>query len=162
MRIVFAALAASALAAPVAAQTPAPHPDFAGVWVMDTTRFHNTDTVLVALTLTVTRRADTLVVQTDGADRRNGATSTFSSRAVYSLAGSPTQNAMTGTAVTLTSRLSWDGPTLVLTSSAESRGRSYQTVERWTPGDEGKTMSRQATFQMGGMDRSQTLVFSRK
>ncbi|HEY2824481.1 MAG TPA: hypothetical protein VGI83_02950 [Gemmatimonadales bacterium] len=162
MRAALVALAMSTMALRAAAQAPVSHPDLTGVWVMDTTKFHKTDSVLVALTLTVARRGDTLTVSTEGSDLRGGVTSSFVSKAVYRLDGAPTQNTMTGTTTTLTSQVSWDGPTLVLTSSGERNGKSYRTTERWTLDAASRTMSRQATFLMGGMDRSQVLVFSRR
>ena len=60
------------------AQTPTRRPDFSGQWILDSLRSQRSDPVLVALRLSVSTRADTVIVVSDGTDLRNGTTSPFS------------------------------------------------------------------------------------
>lgn len=162
-RPLLAAIGVIALAAPrVTAQSQRDHPDVTGVWVMDTTKFQKTDTVLIALTLTVSREGDTLRVASDVTDKRGQALVNSTSTARYALDGSPRPNAIAGGSAVVTSLLSWDGAILVLSSAGEISGRSIMTTERWTIDATGKTMSRYHVTAINGREVSQTLMFTRQ
>jgi len=153
-------LAVVAIALPcVGAQSPTVRPDYTGVWVMDTTKFEKNDAVLLALTLTVSKHGDTLVVLTEGTDAGRGQ---FAVTASYALDGTPRQTTAPGSNTVSINKLSWEGATLVLSSSRDVNGRSLKITERWTLDATGKTLSKQQVSAIEGRARSQTLVFTRQ
>ena len=141
------------------AQAPAPRPDFTGVWVMDTTKFEKHDAELVALKLTVSIHGDTLAIVTDVTDAHRPPST---SSAKYGLDGKPSQNPMGGGGNVLTALVSWDGATLILSSSGDLNGRSLKTTERWSLDATAKTMTRQYHAVIGDREQSQTLLFTRQ
>jgi hypothetical protein len=156
-------IAAISLAAPCArAQSPVSHPDFTGVWVMDTTKFQNNDPILLALKLTVSMRGDTLRIETAATDLRGDSTVSLTGRADYGLDGKPFQGTMGAGNAVMTRTLSWDGTTLVLSTSGNINGRSLESTERLRLDAAGKTMTRDYVGTVNGRTQSQTLVFTRQ
>ena len=163
VRQLLRAIAAISLAAPCArAQASASHPDFTGIWVMDTTKFQKNDPILLALKLTVSMHGDTLRFETVATDVRGDSTVNVTSRADYGLDGKSFQGSMGAGNAVMTRRLSWDGTTLVLSTSGNINGRSLESTERLRLDSAGKTMTRDYVGTVNGRTQSQTLVFTRQ
>ena len=143
----------------VVAQAPASHPDFTGTWMMDTTKLPKSDAALLALTLTIARRGDTLLVMTEGTDATRGA---FRTNSTYGFDGKPRPNTLAGGGAVVGGVLSWEGETLVISSSGDVGGQSLTIVERWSLDPSGRTLTRRQAAVGGGHERSQTLAFTRQ
>jgi hypothetical protein len=130
-------------------------PDFAGTWVLDTVHSIR-DGSLPALTLTVARSGDTLSVLSEGVN----AAGSFSTRARYSFDGKPLTNALGGG--TLSTTVSWDGATMIVTSSGDASGRQIVIEDRWSLDANGRTLTRHSSLSVNGQRRSETLVFTKR
>jgi hypothetical protein len=151
--IVVAALAGVCFAMRAGAQ----HPDFTGVWKMDTTKFAKRDAELSALTLTVSKKADTLLVVTDVVDTGRPP---MQMRARY-LPLLVTKDEKSATPLH-SSVSSWAGDTLVLRSVEERPQRTLKIEERWMLDESGLTLSRLQTVYDGTRRSQQTLIFTRQ
>ena len=130
------------------------HPEVAGTWKMDTTKFTKRDAELAALTLNVAHRSDTLVIVTDVLDVGS---SPFRMTARYL-----PEERVGGAAAQQASRLSWHGDTLVLNTVETRPDRTLRIEERWVIDAAGKTLSRLQTVVDGARVSRQTLVFTRQ
>jgi hypothetical protein len=141
--IAVAGIALGTLGSAVHAQTADTHPDFAGQWKMDTTKFVKSDKELVALTLDVTRAADTLIVATRGTD-----------------VGQPPFTFVTRYDP---SSMTWQGDTLVLHTTRKLPQRTLDIEERWSVDGTGRMLSRTQNVRDITIDRlsRQTLLFVR-
>jgi len=152
---------ASALLLPttVAAQTGDHHPDVAGTWRMDTTKFQKHDAALASLTLTVRRLGDTLLIVTNGVDIGQPP---FQMTARYLPEGSIPDGSAADSSKR-PSTLSWVGDTLVLRSIESRPGRTLKIEERWAVDRSGHTLTRSqhVVDETIGRVSRQTLVFSR-
>jgi hypothetical protein len=142
-----------------AAQAPASHPDFTGTWMMDTTKLPKSDASLLALTLDIARRGDTLFVKTEGRDATRGP---FTTSSTYGFDGKPWQNAIPGGGAIVAGVLSWERETLVISSSGYAGERLLKIIERWSLDPSAKTLTRRQAAVVGGNERSQTLAFTRQ
>ena len=138
-----------------AAEASQPRPDFSGTWVLDTARSIR-DGSLPGLTLTVIRSGDTLSVQSDGVNARGS----FSTRMRYGFDGKALANTISG--ATLASTLSWDGATMIMTSSGDANGNKIVIDDRWSLDAGGQTLTRHSSFSVNGQGRSETLVFTKR
>jgi hypothetical protein len=154
---VAAGLAISAIAqlGAQAAGSSQRRPDFSGTWVLDTARSIR-DGSLPGLTLTVVRSGDTLSVRSEGVN----AGGSFSTRMRYGFDGKPLANTLSG--VTLASTLSWDGATMIVTSSGDANGNKIVIDDRWSLDADGQTLTRHSSFSVNGQRRSETLVFTKR
>lgn len=129
---------------------------------MDTTKFQKNDPVLLALKLTVSMHGDTLRIETAATDVRGDSTVSVTGRADYDLDGRPLQGMMGGGHAVMSRTLSWDGATLVLSTSGNINGRPLESTERLRLDAAGKTMTRDYVGTVNGRTQSQTLVFTRQ
>lgn len=134
------------------------HPDVAGRWRMDTTKFEKRDAALAALTLSVAHHGDTLVIVTDVADVGRPP---FTMTARY-LPEQPLGAAPSGAMAQQVSRLSWRGDTLVLNTVEARPERTLKIEEHWVIDASGRTLSRLQTVADGARVSRQTLVFTRQ
>ena len=151
-------VAASSVPTVALAQSSARRPDVVGVWRMDTTKFHKHDAALSSLTLTVSRRGDTLLIVTDALDT-SGPPMQMRARYLpeqYLGAIEPADAALRA------SPLSWAGDTLVLHHVEQRPDRTLKIDERWTLDASGHTLSRLQTVADGPHLSRQTLVFTRE
>ena len=157
-RLCVAACAAIlAASVPLGAQSTASHPDFAGTWKMDTTKFDKHDAALAGLTLTVSSHGDTLLVVTDVVDTGRAP---VQMRATYlSRQASDGQRADT---LVRASIQGWAGDTLVLRRVEKRPERTLNIEERWTLDPSARTLSRAQTVVDGIRWSRQTLVFTRQ
>jgi hypothetical protein len=139
-RLVSTVFAFTTLSAPMAAQAPAPaatHPDFAGTWTLDPKNSQGMG-VPQAMTLRVTRDAKFITfarVATMPAGQQR-------STLIVNLDGSPTKNTIgtQGITVDLSLTAAWDGPALVVTTTANVGGQPLNQTDRWTVSPDGKTL----------------------
>lgn len=126
--LIMAALAVPAFAG---AQAPASRPDFSGAWVLD--REKSPGPMLPeAMSYTIQQRADTVRIKRYSKTMQGEITSEL----VYGLDGKPWKNTTTqgGMAVAVSSILTWEGSTLVITSALLANGQEIHQVEKWTLG----------------------------
>jgi hypothetical protein len=143
----------------VSAQRAGQHPDVAGTWRMDTTKFEKHDAALASLTLTVRHLGDTLLIVTDGVDVGRPP---FQMTARYL----PERLIRAGSATDTSkhpSVLTWAGDTLVLRTIESRPGRTLNIEERWAIDPSGQTLTRSqhVVDETIGRVSQQTLVFTR-
>ena len=150
-------VAASSSSAFAGAQSTVSHPDFTGIWKMDTTKFAKHDAELAGLTLTVSNHGDTLLIVTDVVDAGRPP---VQMRSIY-----PPRQAPGGRAADTPAPASirgWVGDTLVLRRVEQRPDRTLNIEERWTLDQSGRTLSRSQTAVDGIRWSRQTLVFTRQ
>src|SRR5438093_1268926 len=138
LRIAFIASALASAGCPLVAQGAA-HPNLSGVWVMDTTKTEMGPMMPTAMTYTIVQKGDTLKVNRSTKSSQGD----MSTDLVYTLDGKPAKNSVTqmGTAADLVSTLTWEGSSLVITSTISIQGQEIHQVEKLTPDAAGKTMT---------------------
>ena len=146
------------LACPLYAQGRDAHPDVTGVWRMDTTKFVKRDAELTALTLSVRRLGDTLVIVTDGVDVGRPP---FQMTARYIPEVSARKSVPDGSK--RPSVLAWAGDTLVLRTVEARPERTLNVEERWAIDASGRVLTRlqRVVDETIGRVSQQTLVFTR-
>jgi hypothetical protein len=155
---VLACMALACLAGAAQAKGRPRRPNFSGVWVMDTTKFDNTDARLHGLVFRVVQKSDTMRVTTETSD--DGHESTFS--ATYDLSGLPRQNAMPDGSGTSTATLAWEDATAVLGTRFDVQGRDYTLTQRWTLDAKRRTLTEERTARVGDRQVSQHFVFTKR
>ena len=148
------------LAGQLHAQSAGGHPDVTGVWRMDTTKFVKHDAELSALTLSVRRLGDTLLIVTDGVDVGRPP---FQMTARYL----PEASARVKSAADSSKRPSvfaWAGDTLVLRTVEARPGRTLDVEERWAIDASRHVLTRlqHVVDETIGRVSQQTLVFTRQ
>jgi hypothetical protein len=160
-RFMAVAVLAAALAVPVSAQSA--HPSFAGTWVLDPAKTINNTAGPApdGATRTVVQHGDTLLVDTD-AESAMGPQHTH---LVWGLDGKAWKNtiAVAGTTADVSTVLSWDGSTLVTTSSLSVMGIDVMQVDRWAMAADGKSIVATRTITQNGEDAgNMTMTFNKK
>lgn len=145
-------------AAPASAQRSSGHPDFQGVWRMDTTKFQKHDALLAALQLSVSQRGDTLNIITDVADTGRAP---IQMRSWYVPTASVASPAPVDSRVTNGS-FDWRGDTLFLRRTEHRPDRTLEIEERWALDRSGQTLSRYQRVRDGARLSQQILVFTRQ
>jgi hypothetical protein len=148
------------LAFPLHAQRSGGHPDITGVWRMDTTKFVKHDAALTALTLSVTRLGDTLLVVTDGVDAGRPPFQ-MSARYVPEVLAHARAGADSSKRPSV---LAWAGDTLVLRTVETRPNRTLSVEERWALDASGHVLTRfqHVVDESIGRVSQQTLVFTRQ
>jgi hypothetical protein len=146
------------LASPLPAQRAGGHPDITGVWRMDTTKFVKHDAALAALSLTVTRLGDTLLIVTDGVDVGRPPFQ-MSARYVPEALAREVADSLKRPSV-----LAWAGDTLVLRAVERRPDRTLRIEERWAIDASGHVLTRvqHVVDETIGRVSQQTLVFTRQ
>lgn len=143
------------------AQAAPGHPDFKGVWRMDTTKFEKHDALLAALRLTVSQLGDTVRIVTDVVDTGHAP---VQMRASYVPAASlaSSESPVSGDSRGGVGSLDWQGDTLVLRRTERRPDRTLEIEERWALDASGQTLSRYQSVRDGARRSRQTLVFTRQ
>ena len=160
MRFLVVAPALAVLATSSArAQAPAVHPDFTGVWVMDTAKSPG-PMIPLAMTYAIEQRGDTVRIKRDTKSKRGE----FSASLVYGTDGKPWKNSVTegGTQVDVSSILTWEGSTLVITSTLNAGGQVMHQVEKWSLDASGKDLLTDRSVEAMGQQFSTKLVFTKR
>lgn len=147
---------ATVAAGPVAAQS---HPDFSGKWVLDPSKSQG-PMVPQSSELTITQTDKTLTLVRNSAGPSGPMTTTL----VYQLDGSPSKNAVgaNGITVDFSSTTAWEGPALVINTTAPQLQGGFKQTERWSLDDGRNTLTLKGDVAMAGQSASMTLVFMKK
>ena len=141
------------------AQAPAAHPDFSGVWVMDTAKTPG-PMMPLAMTYAIEQRGDTIKIRRDTKSMQGE----FSASMVYGTDGKPWKNSVTqrGMPVDVSSVLTWEGSTLVITSTISAEGQDIHQVEKWTLDSTGKMMTADRTVEAMGQQFATKMVLNKR
>jgi hypothetical protein len=154
---VVASRAQTTKAAPTpAAGTPAAHPDFSGTWVLDTARSDKGQMAPTQMTLEITQTATGLTLDRDQTNQMGQSTATLK----YALDGTTSTNQLNfgGNTLDISTVVTWEGESQVLTSSMKLGDNDAQSVEKWTLGDGGKSLTLDRKFDVGGQSFASKVV----
>jgi hypothetical protein len=156
--VLFAALA-SAAAAPLHAQ--ATHPDFSGTWNLDVTKLDGplAQAGISAGSMTITQ-SDTMLKEDQSMTSPMGAQSLTVS---YNTNGTESKNSMSQGPMTMemTSKSSWDGSTLVITTTSEIQGNPYTRTDRYNLDPSGKVLTIDSSVSVMGQNLSFKETFNK-
>jgi hypothetical protein len=142
--------AQAATAAPAAAR-----PDFSGTYVLDSAQSEG-QMVPPKMTLKIAQAPAGLTV-----DRTiTGPNGEVTSQVKYALDGSSSKNTinMGGNPVDISTVVTWEGQSPVLTSSMQAGGNDAQIVEKWSLADGGKKLTLDRKISAGGQEFTNKLV----
>jgi len=147
---------ATVAAGPVAAQA---HPDFSGKWVLDRGKSEG-PTVPPSSELNVTQSDKSLTV----ARNSPGPTGPMTSTLVFQLDGAPSKNSISGNGMTVdfTSTAAWDGPALVINTTAPQMQGGFKQTERWSLDSARSLLTVKGDIAVAGQTASVKLVFVKK
>jgi hypothetical protein len=159
LRLSLTAVLATFAVVSAGAQTPAPHPDFSGTWVMDSAKSPGPMMPLAA-TYVIEQRGDTVRIKRDTRTMQGA----FSASLVYGIDGKAWKNSITqaGMPVDVSSVLTWEGSTLVITSTINANGQDIHQVETWSLDATGTTMTADRTVDAMGQRFATKLVFNKR
>jgi hypothetical protein len=156
MRKVSSALLLTLLAvAPAVARAQAAHPDYSGTYVLDPAQSEG-QMIPQKMTLKITQTAAGLTV-----DRtQTGQMGESTSQMKYTLDGSASKNTlnMGGNSVDVSTVITWEGATPVLTSAMKFGENDASSVEKWTLADGGKKLNIERKISAGGQEFGNKLV----
>lgn len=156
MRKVSSALLLALLAvAPAVALAQAAHPDYSGTWVLDPAQSQG-QMVPQKMTLKITQApADLSVDRT-----QTGQMGEITSQMKYALDGSTSKNTLTmgGNPVDVSTVVTWEGDSPVLTSAMKFGDNDAHSVEKWALADGGKKLTITRKIDAGGQEFGNTLV----
>jgi hypothetical protein len=159
LRTAFFASALAAAGCPLMAQGAA-HPNLSGVWVMDTTKTEMGPMMPTAMTYTITQDGNAFKINRNSKSSQGD----VSTDLVYTLDGKPAKNSVTqmGQTVDVSSVLSWEGSSLVITSTISIQGQEVHQVEKLTADAAGKTMTSDRSIEAGGQSFATKAVFTKR
>ena len=156
-RSVALAFAFAAIAAPLAAQSS--HPDFSGKWTLDP-KSVDSPMAPTSATMTVAQDAKVLKIDQSVSTQMGDQKATLA----FNLDGSPSKNnvAAQGMSIDLASTAAWEGPALVVKTTADIQGQTMVSTERWTLDADGKTLRMQRDASVAGQSMSMKMVFNKQ
>lgn len=142
--------------APSVAQTA--HPDFSGKWTLDPVQ-SGAGADGVSAVVTITQGEKTLKVEQNITSPMGNQSSTLN----YTLDGTPSKNTVSaqGMTVGLSSTTAWEGPVLVVTTSAEVQGNTVKTIDHWSLDATGKVLTLSSDISFGPQSMSRKQVFNK-
>jgi hypothetical protein len=156
MRRVSSALLLTLLAvAPAVAGAQAAHPDYSGTYVLDPAQSQG-QMVPQKMTLKIAQAPAGLTI-----DRtQTGQMGEVTSQMKYAIDGSTSKNTLTigGNPVDVSTVVTWEGDSPVLTSAMKFGDNDAQSVEKWALADSGKKLTITRKFNVGGQEFGNTLV----
>ena len=156
MRKVSSALLLTLLAvAPAVARAQAAHPDYSGTYVLDPAQSEG-QMIPQKMTLKITQTAAGLTVDRSQTSQMGESTSQMK----YTLDGQPSKNTLTmgGNAVDVSTVVTWEGATPVLTSAMKFGENDASSVEKWSLADGGKKLNIERKISAGGQEFGNKLV----
>jgi hypothetical protein len=157
MRKVSSALLLTALVvAPVVARAQtATHPDYSGTYVLDPAQSEG-QMVPQKMTLKITQTPAGLTLDRTQTSQMGETTSQMK----YTLDGSASKNTldMRGTPVDVSTVVTWEGASPVLTSSMKVGDNDAQSVEKWSLSPDGKKLSLDRKINAAGQEFTNKLV----
>ena len=149
---------APAVAGAQAAQATA-RPDYSGTYVLDSAQSEG-QMVPPKMTLKIAQAPAGLAV-----DRTiTGPNGENTSQVKYALDGSASKNTinMGGNPVDVSTVVTWEGASPVLTSSMQAGGNEAQIVEKWSLADGGKKLTLDRKISAGGQEFTNKLVLMKQ
>lgn len=145
------------LVAPVAAR--AQHPNFSGRWTYDAAQSGSGAGAPSAATMVITQSGNTL----KNDQTVTSANGTETASVTFNLDGSPSKNTMNaqGMALDLSSIATWEGSTLVVTTTADIQGNQLKTVDHWSLDASGKVLTMTTDVSVAGQSMSRKAVFNK-
>jgi len=134
------ALTIASLASPLAAQS---HPNFAGTWALNP-KASEGPMMPSSMIMVITQDAKAFKVDNTTTMAMGEQKMEQKSAMAYNLDGSTAKNTLSnmGQSLELTSKVSWDGPALLINTEGElAPGRALLQKDRWTLAPDGKTLT---------------------
>jgi hypothetical protein len=156
MRKVSSALLFTLLAvAPAVARAQAAHPDYSGTYVLDPAQSDG-QMVPQKMTLKIAQTPAGLTVDRTQTNQMGESTSQMK----YALDGSASKNTlnMGGNSVDVSTVVTWEGASPVLTSAMKFGENDAQSIEKWSLTDEGKKLQIERKVTAGGQEFANKLV----
>jgi hypothetical protein len=160
MRKVSSALLLTLLAiAPAVAHAQAARPDYSGTYVLDPAQSEG-QMVPQKMTLTITQTPAGLAVERAQTTQMGESTSQMK----YTLDGAASKNTlnMGGNPVDVSTVVTWEGASPVLTSSMKFGDNDAQSIEKWSLADGGKKLSIDRKINAGGQEFANKLVLMKQ
>jgi hypothetical protein len=141
------------------AQSPGPHPDLSGFWLMDPAKSPG-PMIPLAMTYAIEQRGDTLRMKRDTKSKRGE----FSATLVYGTDGKPWKNSVTegGVPVDVSSVLRWEGSMLIINSTLVASGQEIRQVEKLSLDASGGELVSARSVEAAGQQFLTKLVFTRR
>jgi hypothetical protein len=141
--------------APAVAQAQAAHPDYSGTYVLDPAQSQG-QMVPQKMSLKIAQTPAGLTV--DRAQTTQMGESTAQLK--YALDGTPSKNTLTmgGNAVDVSTVVTWEGDSPVLTSAMKFGDNDAKSVEKWALADGGKKLTITRKVNVGEQEFANTLV----
>jgi hypothetical protein len=156
MRKVSSAVLLTLLAiAPAVARAQAAHPDYSGTYVLDPAQSDG-QMVPQKMTLKIAQTPAGLTVDRTQTNQMGESTSQMK----YALDGSASKNTlnMGGNSVDVSTVVTWEGASPVLTSAMKFGDNDAQSIEKWALTDEGKKLRIERKVTAGGQEFANKLV----
>jgi hypothetical protein len=149
-------LAVAPAVARAQATATAAHPDYTGTWVLDTVKSDKGQMIPSKMTLKIAQTPAGLTV--DRAQTTQNGETTSSMK--YALDGSASKNTLTfgGNSVDVSSVVSWQGTSQVITSDMKFGDNDAHSVETWSLADGGKTLNINRKISVQGQEFASNLV----
>jgi hypothetical protein len=144
-----------AIAPAVAGAQAAAHPDYSGTYVLDPAQSDG-QMVPQKMTLKITQTPAGLTVDRSQTTQMGESTSQMK----YTLDGAASKNTlnMGGNPVDVSTVVSWEGASAVLTSAMKFGDNDAQSVEKWSLTDGGKKLNIERKVNAGGQEFANKLV----
>jgi hypothetical protein len=144
-----------ALAPAVAGAQAAAHPDYSGTYVLDPTQSEG-QMIPQKMTLKIAQLPTGLAVDRAQTTQMGETTTQYK----YALDGSASKNTITmgGNPVDVSTVVTWEGDSPVLTSSMKFGENDAQSIEKWSLADGGKKLTVDRKITAGGQEFSNKLV----
>ena len=158
LAVLLFAVATSALAAQSGA---ASRPDFSGKWTLDVSKLEGpmAQAGITSATLSITQDAKMMKQE----QSMSSAMGSNSAVVTYNLDGSESKNTITQgpMSLELTSKTSWDGSTLVITTKGDVQGNPYARTDRYSLDATGKVLTIDTNVSVMGQAMPIKQVFNK-
>jgi hypothetical protein len=148
--------AQTAPAAPAAAS----HADYSGTWVLDTIASDHGPMLPSKMTLKIAQSPASIVVDREQTNQMGESTSTLT----YTLDGTTSKNQLNfgGNPVDISTDVAWEAESPVFTSAMKFGDNDAHSVEKWSLGDSGKTLTIDRKIDAGGQSFESKLVLKKR
>src|SRR5690349_10055529 len=136
------------------------HPDFSGMWILDTAK--SQAPMLPKAAQLFVSQADNLLSVEHTVTNTPGATQV--NKLIYHIDGSPSKNTTpvaNGASIEFNTTTEWSGRTLVLTTTSDFSGGLKQ-VERWTLSPDGKHLTVLGDISLSGKTATAKMSYDKK
>lgn len=146
--------------APSTARAQAKHPDYSGTWSLDTARSDKGQMIPSKMTLKIAQTPAGITVDRAQTTQMGESTSSLK----YALDGSTSKNTLTmgGNAIDMSSVVTWEGDSPVITSDMKFGDNDAHSVEKWALGDGGKSLTVNRKISVQGQEFAANLVLTKQ